>query len=159
MGFRSEITMNVDAKRRVSLPSAFRDVFPETERDRFVVYPSNRPHCLNANSVAGFEALLGAMEQQMAARTDPLLRALDDTMDDPVGELSSQAVTLLLDVEGRFVVPKDMLEELGVGGAILFSGRRDKFQLWQPEAFAAAFGDRAVRRQRLIDRLKAGGGL
>lgn len=133
MAFRSEIQMKLDKKGRVSLPAAFRDELPAEDRGAFVLYHSpNAEGVVNGNSRAGFDGMLDRLRNEALGPKGSLKVALDDEAFDPAGHLSASARTIPMEPDGRFVLPGEFIEALGIDDTVLFIGRGDKFQLWAP---------------------------
>ena len=133
MAFRSEIQMKLDKKGRVSLPAAFRDELPAEDRGAFVLYHSpNAEGVVNGNSRAGFDGILDRLRSEALGPKGSLKVALDDEAFDPAGYLSASARTIPMEPDGRFVLPDDFVKTLAVEDSVMFVGKGDKFQLWQP---------------------------
>ena len=138
MAFRSEILMKLDKKGRVSLPAAFRDELPAEDRGAFVLYHSpNAQGVVNGNSRAGFDTMLGRLRAEALGPAGSLKVALDDEAFDPAGYLSSSARNIPMEPDGRFVLPDEFTTALEIEDSVLFAGRGDKFQLWNPKKWEA----------------------
>jgi MraZ protein len=138
VAFRSEILMKLDKKGRVSLPAVFRDELPAEDRGAFVLYHSpNAQGVVNGNSRAGFDAMLGRLRAEALGAKGSLKVALDDEAFDPAGYLSSSARNIPMEPDGRFVLPDEFTTALEIEDAVLFAGRGDKFQLWNPKKWEA----------------------
>lgn len=138
--FLSHATNRIDAKGRVSVPSAFRAVLSEAGvRELYCLQDFVFP----AISVGGPE-LLDRFERQMAA---------EDPFSDAVNQMSllvhGGGVFLKLDPEGRLMVTDFIRDFTGISTDVTFVGRGDHFQLWEPQAFARAQAEaRQGRRHR-----------
>jgi MraZ protein len=138
VAFRSEILMKLDKKGRVSLPAAFRDELPAEDRGAFVLYHSpNADGVVNGNSRAGFDAMLERLRVQALGPAGSLKVALDDEAFDPAGYLSASARNIPMEPDGRFVLPGEFTAALEVEDSVLFAGRGDRFQLWNPRKWEA----------------------
>ena len=127
--FLSNATNRIDTKGRVSVPAAFRSVLaqrniPELYCFQDFVFP--------AISVGGPD-LLERFERQIAA---------EDPFSPEANEMSllihGGGVFMKLDAEGRLMVTDFIRDFTGISDEVTFVGRADHFQLWQPQAFAAA---------------------
>ena len=58
------------------------------------------------------------------------------------------------DGDGRIVLPKKLLEYIGVGGEIAFVGRGATFQMWLPEKFEGAQAESRARIKQAQSTLK-----
>jgi MraZ protein len=138
--FLSHATNRIDAKGRVSVPSAFRAVLSEAGvRELYCLQDFVFP----AISVGGPE-LLDRFERQMAA---------EDPFSDAANQMSllvhGGGIFLKLDPEGRLMVTDFIRDFTGISTEVTFVGRGDHFQLWEPQAFARAQAEaREGRKQR-----------
>ena len=138
--FLSNATNRIDAKGRVSVPSAFRSVL--SQRDIRELY-CFQDFLFPAISVGGLD-LLDRFERQIAS---------EDVFSPQANQMSllihGGGVFMKLDAEGRLMVTDFIRDFTGIATEVTFVGRADHFQLWQPQAFqemqAAA---REERRQR-----------
>jgi len=127
--FLSNITNRVDAKGRVSVPAAFRAVIARRGLEEL--------YCLQdfvfpAISIGGPD-LLDRYERQLNAL---------DPFSTEANELSllihGGGVSMRVDGEGRLMLTDFIREFANITTEVTFVGRSDYFQLWQPQAFAAA---------------------
>ncbi|PJR15195.1 division/cell wall cluster transcriptional repressor MraZ [Sinorhizobium meliloti] len=138
--FLSHVTNRIDAKGRVSVPSAFRAVLLEAGVRELYCF---QDFVFPAISVGGPE-LLDRFEKQMAA---------EDPFSDAANEMSllvhGGGVYVKLDPEGRLMVTDFIRDFAGISNDVTFVGRGDHFQLWDPQAFARAQAEaREGRKQR-----------
>lgn len=119
----------VDRNRRVSVPAPFRSAIEAKESPRkFYLKPN---HKLNA-----IDGLTEAFMDQVQQCVDELDIGSDERLafeDEYFGE----SVIIDYDGDGRFVLPRDLMEHAGIVDAALFVGHGDHFQLWKPEAYEA----------------------
>jgi MraZ protein len=124
--FLSNATNRIDAKGRVSVPSAFRSVL--SERGILELY-CFQDFVFPAISIGGLD-LLDRFEQQIAA-------------EDPFSAQANQMSLLIhgggvfmkLDAEGRLMVTDFIRDFTGITDEVTFVGRADHFQLWSPKVF------------------------
>ena len=125
--FTSTHEGSIDAKGRVSIPAPFRATLGGAER--IYVWPATDGSlCLEG----GGDALLNAYKQMLMRLSpqDPRRRAY-------MHAIFTRAADLKMDDGGRVKLPPAMLEKLGVKDKVLFAGALDRFQIWEPETFAA----------------------
>ncbi|MEL6871351.1 MAG: division/cell wall cluster transcriptional repressor MraZ [Pseudomonadota bacterium] len=129
--FVSTFTNKIDAKGRVSVPAAFRAVL---ERDGYLVGGSAGFYCypsLDAPALDGGGA-------RLVAKIDALLDGLADYSDER-DELSvalyGDATDLVIDGNGRVVLPEALLTHIGARERVTLVGLGDKFQIWEPDRF------------------------
>ncbi|NTJ42838.1 division/cell wall cluster transcriptional repressor MraZ [Agrobacterium larrymoorei] len=127
--FLSNVTNRIDAKGRVSIPSAFRSVLAEREiRELYCLQDFAFPAIS-----AGGPDLLERYERQIASM---------DAFSPEANAMSllvhGGGVFMKLDGEGRLMVTDFIRDFTGITSEVTFVGRADHFQLWQPEAFHEA---------------------
>jgi len=138
VAFRSEILIKLDKKGRVQMPAAFRDELPADDRNAFVLYHSpNLPGVVNGNSRSGFDAMLDRLRAEVLGPKGSIKVALDDEAFDPAGYLSASARTIALEPDGRFSLPAEFAEAIGVADGVILAGKGEKFQLWNPARWQA----------------------
>jgi MraZ protein len=138
VAFRSEILIKLDKKGRVQMPAAFRDELPADDRNAFVLYHSpNLPGVVNGNSRSGFDAMLDRLRAEVLGPKGSIKVALDDEAFDPAGYLSASARTIALEPDGRFSLPGEFAEAIGVADGVILAGKGEKFQLWNPARWQA----------------------
>lgn len=127
--FLSNATNRIDAKGRVSVPSAFRSVLAQRNVQELYCF---QDFVFPAISVGGPD-LLERFERQIAA---------EDPFSPDANEMSllihGGGVFMRLDAEGRLMVTDFIRGFTGISDEVTFVGRADHFQLWQPQAFMAA---------------------
>lgn len=122
----------IDRKGRVSVPAEFRASLAAAEGEagpRLAVHPSFTHPALEAG---GLDLLENA---------ERLIDGLD-----PYGEerdafalaILADARKLLVDGEGRILLPPEFIAHAGLSDAAVFAGMGARFQIWEPGAFEAA---------------------
>jgi MraZ protein len=115
----------VDAKGRVSVPAAFRKVLAAQESEGVYVFPSHRQPCLEACGEGRMEEYRAQIKQLPSfSRERQIWQQL----------LFGEAVPLEFDSNGRVMLPKEMMAEVGITSAATFAGNGDSFQIWEPDA-------------------------
>jgi len=126
----------VDGKGRVSIPAPFRRVLEEGDPDwqsgqqpnLVLVYGIPGRPCLWGFSIRGIEALDDEIER--LPRFSPERAFLERA-------INTQSIYAQVDDNGRMVLPARLREMIGVSGDVTFAGMGDKFQIWEPGAYAA----------------------
>ena len=131
--FFSNFEKQIDAKGRVSVPASFRAVVNavagEAAGDSIVCFPS-----LSDDA---------AIECYPRPVFDRLVDDIENIADSPEAReylelaITARSVELSFDGEGRVSFPERLLSAAGIGKAVTFVGRGDRFQIWSPEGFAA----------------------
>ncbi|XWN33099.1 MAG: division/cell wall cluster transcriptional repressor MraZ [Devosia sp.] len=127
-GFVSHYTNKLDAKGRVSIPAPFRSVLARDGFEGLYCFPS--PHAAAVD--AGGNALL----EEISAR----LGGLDTlTVDHDLisTALFGMSELLKVDGEGRVMLSDTIRDITKITDRATFVGLGYKFQVWEPDAFAA----------------------
>ncbi|MEM8787611.1 MAG: division/cell wall cluster transcriptional repressor MraZ [Pseudomonadota bacterium] len=133
--FRGESVHKVDGKGRVSIPAPFRRVLEDGDPDwkpgekpnLVLVYGRKGRNCLEGYSVRSMEKV----DDMISAlpRFAPQREALERM-------LNSQSVDGQVDENGRLVLKPQLRERFGLFDEALFAGMGEKFQIWEPGAYA-----------------------
>ncbi len=123
--FLGRYEFQMDEKGRVSLPSAFRR---EADGDRFVLLQWRAP-ALTLFPVASWDA---TQERLLAFRRNQP-EAWGDVL-----AITSSAVEVSPDKQGRILIPAWLKEAAGLDDRVLLLGNIDRVELWQPEEFGKA---------------------
>lgn len=136
----------VDAKGRVSIPSAFRSVIDRRATrlampdDKILKIGQHEKHeCLQAFDHSYSRNLFAKIERRVADRGEgDLMEALDEAQLDAFGSVSDVSY----DGGGRMVLSPMLRAMGGIGDLAYFAGAGETFQIWEPEAFRAAHADK-----------------
>jgi len=128
--FLSTYTNKVDAKGRVSVPAQFRSALQNASREQtgFVVFPASKYPAL--------EGFSWSMMEEIGRRLDQF-PIFSSPQDDLAAAVFASAVPVHYDETGRILLSKDLLAHAEITDTALFVGLGNKFQIWQPERFAA----------------------
>ncbi len=141
--FVSTYTNKIDAKGRVSIPSAFRTVL---EHDAYKSGGAIGVYCYPSLDAPA----LDAGGERLAQKIDGLLQGLPDysvERDELSVALYGDVQVLSVDGDGRIVLPEGLRAHAGLTGSVTFVGLGDKFQMWEPAAFDE-------RRQRAREKVQ-----
>ncbi|HTD86373.1 MAG TPA: hypothetical protein VK850_07330 [Candidatus Binatia bacterium] len=126
--FHGISTHAVDGSRRVMIPVKWRPkdpsvvfmvlAWPIAVKDFLLILPPD-----------GWRTMKEKMK--LNSLTDPRVATLERVM-------GSISVPLTLDRVGRFCLPQDLAEAVGIGKEARFVGRMDKFEIWDPKRFDQA---------------------
>ena len=136
--FLSQVTKKVDAKGRVSVPSAFRTVLTRLDIQDLYVF---QDFVFPAISIAGPEVL------------ERFERHIDqgDPFSPDANKMSllihGGGVFMKLDGEGRLAISDFIRDFAGITDQVTFVGRGDYFQLWEPSALTRMQDE--TRRERM----------
>lgn len=129
--FLSTYTNKVDAKGRVSVPAQFRAALQNTASEQtsgFVVFPASKHTAL--------EGFSWTMMDELSRRLDQF-PIFSSPQDDLAAAIFASATPVSYDETGRILLSKDLLAHAQITDTALFVGLGNKFQIWQPELFAA----------------------
>ena len=124
--FLSSFTNKLDAKGRVSVPSAFRTAAAAENFAGVVLFRSFTGACIEGMTMSRMEKMADATDQ---------MDLFDEKMDELTAMLFADARQLAFDVTGRIVLPPDLLAHAGIKDEAVFVGRGKSFQIWEPAAF------------------------
>ena len=119
----------IDAKGRVSLPSAFRRAVSANP----LVLLQWQPTHLDLFPRETWAEIRGNLLAHRKARNDrgAYLR-----------RITASAVEIEPDAHGRIRIPAWLLEQAGLEDTVLFVGALDRIELWRPESFEAHLRER-----------------
>ncbi|HEY5346668.1 MAG TPA: hypothetical protein VIJ72_00635 [Rhizomicrobium sp.] len=145
--FISTFPGSLDSKGRVCIPSLYRQILAVQNTPGVFLCPS-----FVYPALEGFgQAQLDAAAARLAAM-DPFFSAAHD---DRAAQVLAESHALPLDENGRVRIPDAMIESAGLKGELLFVGLGEKFQIWNPQAYAPVKAER-LERARLA---RAGGAI
>ena len=119
----------IDDKGRVSIPARFREVLQrESHESLFITnFYFDRETCLELLPPSQWEQLLTKVREK--GRFDPDMQAFETFY---IGG----AFEVPVDRQGRILIPEILRDFAQLDRAVMFSARRDRFQLWNKELFA-----------------------
>ena len=141
--FIGKYEVKADIKGRVFIPSVYRKLLPDGDRDRLVMRRDTDNDCLVMYPVPVWNA-----------KVEELKSALDEW--NPEDQLMlmqyvSEAEWVDIDSQGRVLISRRHLQEIGVESTeMLFVGMIDRFVLWGKQNYEKA----GIPRQQLAERLK-----
>lgn len=147
--FVSTFTNRLDSKGRVSVPAAFRQVLARDGFEGLYCCPT-----LDQNAVdAGGNRLLQQIRSSLA-RFEPFSEEHEFLSTTLIGE----SEVLKLDAEGRVGLTETIKAHAGIADQVTFVGQGYKFQIWEPERFAAYRAEAREHLRELRRRLSPGTG-
>jgi MraZ protein len=136
----------LDAKGRVSVPAPFRALL---KGEGLVLRPSHKHPCIEAWPVSVFETLAKPMEN---------LDLFSEAYDDMAAALYADAYPMVVDKEGRVMLPEALVAHAALTAQVEFLGFGRIFHIWEPAAgtaFRAAARDRAFSKGTLPSKAAA----
>lgn len=142
----------VDRKGRVSVPASFRQVLAPQSFTGIVAFPSYRAPAIEACGMSFMERL-----NQSVAEVD----LFSEQHDELALSIFAASHQLPFDVDGRVILPAELIETAGITDRAAFVGKGDMFQIWEPGALKqhlATARDRAREKGLTLSlRPKSGG--
>ncbi len=138
--FLSHFTHRFDAKGRISIPAAYRQVLAKDGFAGVYAYPSLDAPALDC----GGHALL--------AEIDALLSTMppySPTRDAFATALLGMSEILHMDAEGRVMLDARLKTALSLNDEAVFVGQGHKFQIWEPTRFQTHLEEARMRVRRL----------
>jgi MraZ protein len=126
--FVSSFTNKIDSKGRVSVPAGFRATLARDGFDGVYVYPALGLSALDAGGSRLVEEINGLLDR---------MPRYSDEHDLLSTQLYGDSEILKLDAEGRIVLSDRLKDWAQIEDRVAFVGLGHKFQLWEPERFAA----------------------
>lgn len=123
-GFLGRYEYQVDPKGRVSLPAEFRR---QADGSRFVLLQWEATH------LTLFPEEIWA---EVQARIVELRRSRPQAANH-LRRITSRAVNVEPDKQGRILVPSWLKEAVGLEGTVLLTGNVDRIEVWDPKTFEA----------------------
>ena len=138
--FRGESVHRVDGKGRVSIPAPFRRVLEEGDPDwksgeqanLVLIYGLQKGKCIEGYSMAGVDAV--EAEIRDLDRHSKKRKRMERAM-------AAQSQDARVDTNGRIVLSERMKSMFNITSEAIFVGMIDKFEIWEPEAYAADQAD------------------
>ena len=139
--FLGKIEAKIDVKGRVFVPSVFRKVFSEEDRERIVVrmeadekYLVVYPESVWNKQVLDLQSKLNEWDPE-----DQML----------LMQFVGDAEMLDFDAQGRVLLPKRLQSRLGGDSELIFVGMVDKIALWSKSMYEEQFAMKAKLSERL----------
>ncbi|MEO8668542.1 MAG: division/cell wall cluster transcriptional repressor MraZ [Bauldia sp.] len=145
--FVSTFTNRLDAKGRVSIPASFRAVLA---RDGF-----EGLYCCPTLDRKAVDAGGNRLRDQIRSSLQ-LFEAFSEDHEYLSTTLIGESEVLKLDQDGRVILSDAIRQHAGIAGEVTFVGQGYKFQIWEPERFAA-YREEAKSRLRDIRKSLASG--
>lgn len=121
-GFIGQFEHQMDEKGRVSLPAAFRR---EADGERFVLLQWEKPY---------LTLFPEAKWMDVQERLLEFRRSGGDSWH-RVRAVTSSAVEVATDKQGRILVPANLQQAAALSGTVLLCGNLDRVEIWDPETY------------------------
>ena len=135
MRFLGNIEAKTDSKGRVFLPATFRKVLQSEGIEQLVMRKDIHQPCL----VLYPDSVWNERVDALRARVNEW----DKTGKMVVRQYMKEAETIILDGNGRFLIPRRYLEMAGITQSVRFIGMTDTIEIWASEKAEEPFMDEA----------------
>lgn len=120
--FIGDYSCKADSKCRIMVPVAFRKVMARTQQTTFVIRKNVFEVSLDMYPYEEWEALVGGLRSK--------LNLFDRRHAAFMRELYRGVQEVEMDTNGRILLPKRMLEEVGVNKDLILAGQDTKIEVW-----------------------------
>lgn len=145
VNFLGSYTYTVDHKGRVNVPVKFRKHI-RTDEDDTLIITRGLDGCLFVYPIDEWEQI------------DTRLRELPVTRQNTrifIRMLSSQAVAVSMDKQGRIALPRQLIDLAGIETEVLIIGTLDHFELWSPGEYAKVMNESGHTYESIAESLFA----
>ena len=139
--FLGKIDAKLDAKGRVFVPSVFRKVLSEEERERVVVRMEAEEKYLVVYPESVWNRQVVELQSKLN-EWDP-----EDQM--LLMQFVGDAEVLEFDAQGRVLLPKRLQVRMGLESEVVFVGMVDKIAMWSKSMYEEQFAVKAKLSERL----------
>ena len=126
MRFTGSTDAKTDEKGRVFVPSVFRKVLQKEGEEGFVLRRDLFEPCLVLYPRSVWDARVDAIR----ARTNPF----DRNQQRGLRLFTADAENIVLDSNGRMLIPRRFLEHAGIKSDVRFNGMDDIIEIWSKQA-------------------------
>lgn len=125
--FIGDFTCRVDMKGRIMLPSAFKKQMPSEAKDTFVVKKDIFETCLVLFPLDEWER----QNQIIRGKINPYRKEHSRFLRD----FYRGAAELVLDGSNRILMPKRLLDEVGISREVVLAGQDARIEIWPAEGY------------------------
>jgi MraZ protein len=113
----------VDEKLRLKLPSQFRD---SISGDKLIIAKGSGVPCLTVYTETAWNEFIEPIRKQAA---------YDYNYQRYLRMLASEAVSIRIDTQNRIMLPRDLMETVGITKDVIVVGVYSTFELWEPAQY------------------------
>ena len=130
MSFIGQFPVRLDAKNRAFMPAGFRRILQQAGEQTLVIRKDYFENCLVVYPASQW--------QQEIAGVRARLNRFDGNQQMVYRKLVSEAQEVQLDSNGRLLLPKSLLDKVGIKQDALFVGMEQTIEIWNPDVAAGA---------------------
>jgi MraZ protein len=127
--FIGDYNCKLDPKSRVLLPSAFKKQMPTDARDSFVVKKDIYENCLILYTIDEWEK----QNEKLRQKLNPYNKEHSNFL----RAYYKGSAEISLDSSNRLLIPKRLLDSVGIDKDIVLSGQDKKIEIWSKERYDA----------------------
>ena len=144
--FIGDYPCKVDAKGRIMLPSALKRQMKSSVRDRFVIKKDLFEKCLILFPIEEWER----QNKIIRSKINPYKKEHNKFL----RGFYKGTAEIILDGSNRFLVPKRLLEIVGIDKDVVLAGQDGKIEIWDKELYHNIVGDEddfAALAEKIMD--------
>ncbi|RLD61200.1 MAG: division/cell wall cluster transcriptional repressor MraZ [Bacteroidetes bacterium] len=144
--FIGDYPCKVDAKGRIMLPSALKRQMKSSVEERFVIKKDLFEKCLILFPIEEWER----QNRIIRSKINPYKKEHNKFL----RGFYKGTAEILLDGNNRFLVPKRLLEIVGINKEVILAGQDGKIEIWDKELYENIVGDEedfAVLAEKIMD--------
>jgi len=123
--FTGQFTNSIDAKGRVSIPSAFRQTLVQKNFNSFIL-ANHFDGCINAYTPDGWKEIVEKVNN--LPQSKPEVKAYQRFV-------ISSALECPLDKQGRLLIPQTQREHAKIQKEVVFAGVGERIEIWGKEVW------------------------
>lgn len=147
MRFLGNIEAKIDTKGRVFLPATFRKAMPGGEGQTMVLRKDVFQDCLVLYTEAVWNEQMDSLRRR--------LNRWNKDHQQVFRQFVSEVGAVVLDSNGRILIPKRYLKLVGIDQGVRFIGMGDTIEIWAAERASGQFMDTAAFGQALEQLMNA----
>lgn len=144
VNFLGSYTHTVDHKGRVNVPVKFRKHIRTDDEDDTLIITRGLDGCLFVYPIDEWEQI------------DTRLRELPVTRQNTrifIRMLSSEAVAVSMDKQGRIALPRQLIERAGIESEVMIVGTLDHFEIWSPREYGKVMDESGHTYEEIAESL------
>ena len=141
--FVSTFFNKIDKKGRISLPSSFRNILPNSNKNEIILYKSIKTNSIEGCSVQRIDEIAKRIHN---------LDFFSEDYDDFSSSIFSEIISTKIDNEGRFLIPENLKIYANIKNEAAFFGKGHFFQIWEPNSGRKNI---EIARKRLLKEKKS----
>ncbi len=146
MSFIGQFPARLDAKNRLFLPAAFRKALQAEGTVNLVIRKDFFEDCIVVYPYAKWQEEIAAVRAK--------LNRFDNAQQMVYRKLVSEAQEIQLDGSGRLLVPKSLLERVGISQDVLFVGMEQTIEIWAAKSANTEGDQNFMTDQAFAEELK-----